>query len=62
MRVQVDAEKCIGCQLCVQVAPDLFDMAEDKAVVKSEDVSEDQQDNCRQASEQCPVEAIPIQE
>lgn len=62
MKVTVDAEKCIGCQLCVQVAPDLFDMAEDKAVTKAEIVPEGQEDNCRQASEQCPVEAIPIED
>lgn len=62
MKVQVDAEKCIGCQLCVQVAPDLFDMDQDKAIVKVEEVPQDQQDNCKQASEQCPVEAIPIEE
>ncbi len=62
MKVKVDAEKCIGCQLCVQVAPDLFDMAEDKAVAKSETVPEGQEDICRDASQQCPVEAIPIEE
>lgn len=62
MKVKVDEEKCIGCQLCVQVAPDLFDMAEDKAIAKTEEVPEDQQESCKQASEQCPVEAIPIQE
>ncbi len=59
MKIRVDAEKCIGCQLCVQIAPDLFEMAEDKAIVKSETVPEGQEDNCKQAVEQCPVEAIP---
>lgn len=62
MKVSVDAEKCIGCQLCIQVAPELFEMDEDKAIVKSQEVPEGQEDNCRQASQQCPVEAIPVEE
>ncbi|MCF7916387.1 MAG: ferredoxin [Candidatus Omnitrophica bacterium] len=62
MKVKVDPEACIGCQMCVQVAPDLFEMKEDKAVAKVEEVPEDKQDECKQASEQCPVDAIPIEE
>ncbi len=62
MRVKVDAEKCIGCQMCVQIAPDLFEMKDDKAVAKVEEVPEDKQDEAKQASEQCPVDAIPVEE
>jgi len=62
MRVKVDAEKCIGCQMCVQVAPDLFEMQDDKAVAKADEVPEDKQDEAKQASEQCPVDAIPVEE
>ncbi len=62
MKIKVDAETCIGCQMCVQVAPDLFEMQEDKAVAKVEEVAEDKQDEAKQASEQCPVDAIPIEE
>jgi ferredoxin len=61
MRVKVDAELCTGCELCVENCPDVFEMADDVAKVKVEEVPEDQADCTRGAAEDCPVEAIAIE-
>ena len=60
MKVAVDPDKCIGCTLCTQIAPEAFKMEGDKAIVLLSPVPDQYIDTCRQAVEQCPVEAISI--
>ena len=60
MKVRIDQDLCTGCGTCVEIAPDLFEMQGDVAVEKMQDVPNDQQEACREASEACPVDAIPI--
>lgn len=62
MRVSVDADLCTACELCVETCPDVFEIEGDTAVVKVDDVPEDAEDCARQAAEECPVEAITIEE
>lgn len=62
MRTKVDEELCTGCELCVENCPDIFEMAEDIATVKVDEVPDDAIDCTRQAAEDCPVEAIVIEE
>jgi len=62
MRVKVDNELCTGCELCVENCPDVFEMADDVATSKVDEVPDDQMDCARQAAEDCPVEAIVIEE
>ena len=58
MIAKIDADLCIGCQLCVQVAPNLFEMKEDKAITLSDTISDDQASSCKEATDSCPVNAI----
>ncbi len=60
MKVVVDAEKCIGCGLCAQVAPEVFEMLEDKAVVMMDEIHEDKEETAKDGAEQCPVTAIMV--
>ena len=62
MKAIVDEETCTGCGLCEQICPEVFELVDDVAKVKTEPVPTDQQDSCREAAESCPVEAITIQD
>ena len=57
MAVVIDADECIGCESCVEICPDVFEMDDDgeKAIV----IAEDSTDECvEEAIETCPTEAI----
>ncbi|MEI9476474.1 MAG: ferredoxin [Deltaproteobacteria bacterium] len=61
MRVTVDEEACIGCGLCVETCPEVFELKDDKAIAKMEEVPEELVESCREAAEECPVEAIQVE-
>jgi ferredoxin len=63
MKVVVDAETCIGCSTCEGICPDVFEMTdEDKAAAKVDEVPAALEDDCREAADACPVDAISIEE
>ena len=62
MKVTVDEETCIGCEVCVDTCPEVFEMVYDKARVKINEVPKDVVEPCREAAENCPVEAIQIED
>lgn len=60
MKARVDADTCIGCGLCVSTCPEVFKMEDDKAVVIGSVVPKTAEENCKKATEDCPVTAIII--
>jgi len=60
MKAVVDSEKCIGCGLCVQVAPEIYEMQEDKAVTLVDEIAEDKMEDAKNGADQCPVTAIIV--
>jgi len=62
MRVKIDEEVCVGDGVCVEVCPEVFEMAGEIARVKMENVPDELQGSCRQAADECVVEAITIEE
>jgi len=62
MKAIVDEETCIGCGLCVETCPEVFELTDDKARTKVDEVPEEYAETCREAAEECPVEAIQIEE
>ncbi|MFH1797785.1 MAG: ferredoxin [Candidatus Omnitrophota bacterium] len=60
MRAVIDAEKCIGCGLCAQVSPEVYEMQEDKAVAMAGSIPEDKVEAAKDGAEQCPVAAIIV--
>ncbi len=63
MKARVDEELCTGCGLCEETCPEVFEMGEDSiAKVKVDVVPAEAEETCREAAEQCPVEAIQIEE
>ena len=62
VKAGVDPDECTGCALCVDICPEVFEMVGDLAVSKQDEVPSGAEESCMQAAEDCPVEAIRIDE
>lgn len=62
MKVIVNIDLCTGCGLCVDTCPVVFEMDNAVAKVRVENVPKDALAICREAADNCPVEAIKIEE
>ena len=56
----VDQELCVGCGLCEQICPEVFELRDEKSYVINEDACDTC--DCQDAADSCPVEAITIEE
>jgi ferredoxin len=54
-------EDCTGCGLCETTCPDVFQL-NDQASVKADAVIKGNEELIKQAAEECPVEAIQVEE
>ena len=56
-------EECIACNLCVETCPEVFELGDaDIASVKVNTVPPELEDKVKQAADDCPTEAIVIQD
>lgn len=62
MKAIVDPEVCVGCGLCPEICPEVFQMPGELAVVKVDPVPKAAEAACRHAMNDCPVNAISIEE
>lgn len=63
MKAIVDRDLCIGCGLCAEICPEVFEMGDDMiAAVLVEEVPAGAADKARDAAASCPVEAILLEE
>lgn len=63
MKVSIDHDTCIGCGACEDICPAVFHL--DEEIGKSKVIDDDACDYagcCEAAEENCPVEAISIDE
>jgi ferredoxin len=58
MKAVVDKDLCSGCGLCADTCPEVFEIKDNIAIVKVNKVPEDLIESCKQAADDCPVEAI----
>ncbi|TDA70634.1 MAG: ferredoxin [Clostridia bacterium] len=62
MQAYVDPDLCIACGDCIDICPEVFawnDEGLSESVV--DEVPEETEDECREAAEACPTEAIALQ-
>jgi len=63
MKARIDEDLCIACGVCVDLVPDVFVLEDEPwAEVIVDIVPEDLEDDVRDAAEECPTEAIIIEE
>ncbi len=62
LKVKVGQDECTGCGLCVDTCSEVFKMVGDLAVVKQVEILHGVEESCMQAIEDCPVEAISVDE
>jgi len=64
VKVTVDEDLCTACGLCVNTCPEVFDLGDDDDVaqVKMDVVPEEFEELCEQAADECPSEAIIIED
>ena len=58
MRANVDQDLCIGCGLCVSIAPEVFEMNADGKAIAVADTTETNGASVQSAIDGCPVSAI----
>jgi ferredoxin len=57
--IKVDQKKCVGCGRCTEICPDTFKLG---SKGKSEVISQKNKDCALKASDNCPVNAILVDE
>ncbi len=62
MKAIVDPNTCIGCEACVGICPEVFEMQGALAVVIIDPVPPDKEATAREAADACPTSAISIEE
>ena len=54
-------EKCIGCELCTETAPDIYTMSDDGVAVAIEGALDASlEELAQQACDECPADAIAV--
>jgi len=59
--VRIDEETCTACGLCEETCPEVFEV-NDVAVVKEDADFNALEDEIREAADECPSEAIEVEE
>ena len=61
MKAFVDQDTCTGCGLCVGTCPEVFELGDSAARVIGDSVPPAAAKSCKDAADDCPVEAIRIE-
>lgn len=62
MKAIVDPDTCTGCELCIETCPEAFQMQDEVAIAIGDAVPAGNEEAAREAAEDCPVEAITLEE
>jgi ferredoxin len=62
MKAKVDPELCSGTGLCEETCPEVFILSNGLSTVKVDQVPPEAVDSCRAAAQDCPTQAISIEQ
>lgn len=60
MKVKIDADTCVGCTLCENICPEVYQMKDNKATVIVDVVPKALEQLAKQGADDCPVSAITV--
>ena len=60
MKAIVDRDLCIGCETCVGICPEVFEMDGGMSKARVDIVPVEFESACNEAAESCPVGAIKL--
>ena len=60
MRAQVNPSTCIGCGICEEICPAVFELKNSVSTVRADPVPPDSEGDCRAARDGCPASAITL--
>jgi len=58
MKIKIDKQKCLGCGVCINLCPEVFELKDGKSKIKEEVDLEKNKDCIKEAIDSCPVSAI----
>ncbi len=62
MKAKIIRDECIGCELCVSICPEVFQMDDEQiATVILDSVPAENEESAKEAASSCPTEAIIIE-
>ncbi|MGC8651080.1 MAG: ferredoxin [Minisyncoccia bacterium] len=61
MKLKVDTNKCLGCGMCVNMCPEVFEFHNGKSSARKNADLEKNKDCITQAALLCPAQAIKIE-
>jgi ferredoxin len=62
-KITLNKEECIGCELCSNIAPEIFKRDrgdENKVDLKKSEISDNELQTAKNAEDLCPVDVIKI--
>ncbi|MHB8111486.1 MAG: ferredoxin [Syntrophorhabdaceae bacterium] len=62
MKAKIDNDACVGDGTCAEMCPEVFVMEGDLAVVTLDEIPGELQEKVKETANNCPVEAIIIEE
>jgi ferredoxin len=63
MKVSIDPDACMGCGVCETIVPEVFSLGDEGYVVTLMDPTPEQfRDLVQQAMDECPEEAISLED
>lgn len=63
MKAKVNPESCIGCGVCVDQCPEVFELNDDSYAITIVDrVPAELKEKCREAAANCPVDSITLED